>query len=53
VRETQTAAIHMYESLGFERWGAHPNYAMVKGKTVQGFYYYKRLRHRNSSRTKE
>jgi ribosomal protein S18 acetylase RimI-like enzyme len=51
VRETQAAAIHMYESLGFERWGAHPNYAMVRGKVVQGFYYYKRLRQRKSQAT--
>ena len=48
VRETQAAAIHMYESLGFERWGTHPDYAMVRGKTIQGFYYYKRLRQRKN-----
>jgi ribosomal protein S18 acetylase RimI-like enzyme len=48
VRETQTAAIHMYESLGFERWGTHPDYAMVRGKVIQGFYYSKRLRHRKN-----
>jgi len=48
VRETQAAAIHMYESLGFERWGTHPNYAMVKGKVVQGHYYCKRLRQRKN-----
>src|ERR1700733_14576173 len=53
VRETQTAAIQLYESLGFERWGTHPNYAMVRGKTVKGFYYCKRLRQRNSNRSKE
>jgi ribosomal protein S18 acetylase RimI-like enzyme len=48
VRETQAAAIHMYETLGFERWGTHPNYAMVRGKIVQGFYYCKRLRQRKN-----
>jgi ribosomal protein S18 acetylase RimI-like enzyme len=48
VRETQTAAIQLYESLGFERWGTHPNYAMVRGKIVQGFYYCKRLRQRRN-----
>jgi ribosomal protein S18 acetylase RimI-like enzyme len=48
VRETQAAAIHMYESLGFERWGMHPNYAMVRGKIIQGFYYNKRLRQRKN-----
>ena len=52
VRETQGAAIHMYETLGFERWGTNPNYAMVRGKTVQVFYYCKRLRQRGSGRTK-
>lgn len=46
VRETQAAAIHMYESLGFERWGTHPDYAMVRGKVIRGFYYSKRLRQR-------
>src|ERR1051326_1055905 len=35
VRETQTAAIHMYESLGFERWCTHLNYAMERGKTAR------------------
>jgi ribosomal protein S18 acetylase RimI-like enzyme len=53
VRETQAAAIHMYESLGFERWGTHPSYAMVRGKTVKGYYYCKRLRQRGSNRSKE
>ena len=48
VRETQAAAIHMYESLGFERWGVHPDYAMVRGKIVQGYYYAKRLRQRKN-----
>ena len=48
VRDTQGAAIHMYESLGFERWGTHPNYAMVRGKIVQGHYYSKRLRQRKN-----
>jgi ribosomal protein S18 acetylase RimI-like enzyme len=53
VRETQSAAIRLYESLGFERWGTHPNYAMVRGQTVRGFYYCKRLRQRNSNRPRE
>ncbi|HET6183505.1 MAG TPA: GNAT family N-acetyltransferase [Acetobacteraceae bacterium] len=46
VRETQTAAIRLYESLGFARWGVHPAYARVGGKTVRGFYYYKLLQER-------
>jgi hypothetical protein len=44
VRETQEAAIRLYESLGFVRWGVHPDYAFVRGKTVRGFFYAKRLR---------
>lgn len=44
VRETQQAAIALYESMGFERWGVHPYYARVKGKTIRGFFYTKALR---------
>jgi hypothetical protein len=44
VRETQDAAIRLYESLGFERWGVHPDYALVRGQPVRGFFYSKRLR---------
>ena len=44
VRETQTAAIQLYEGLGYERWGEHPAYARVKGQTVRGLFYCKRLR---------
>jgi ribosomal protein S18 acetylase RimI-like enzyme len=43
VRETQAAAIRMFERLGFERWGYHPSYARIDGHTVGGFFYYKRL----------
>ena len=46
VRETQTAAIRLYESLGYARWGVHPTYARVGGKTIRGFYYYKQLQAR-------
>jgi ribosomal protein S18 acetylase RimI-like enzyme len=44
VRETQTVAIAMYESHGYVRWGEHPEYALVRGKSVMGLFYYKRLR---------
>ncbi len=44
VRETQGPAIKMYESLGFQRWGEHPAYARVDGKTVRGLFYWKRIR---------
>jgi len=43
VRETQAAAIAMYESLGYIRWGIHPAYARVGGRTVRGVYYFKLL----------
>jgi ribosomal protein S18 acetylase RimI-like enzyme len=44
VRETQAPAIRLYESLGYVRWGEHPDYALVRGKSVRGYFYYKRLR---------
>jgi ribosomal protein S18 acetylase RimI-like enzyme len=44
VRETQTVAIAMYESRGYIRWGEHPEYALVRGKSVTGLFFYKRLR---------
>ena len=43
VRETQIAAVNLYEALGFKRWGTHPKYALVDGKTIAGYYYYKEL----------
>ena len=43
VRETQQAAIHLYETLGYQRWGEHPLYARVRGKSVRGLFYYKLL----------
>jgi ribosomal protein S18 acetylase RimI-like enzyme len=45
VRESQSVAIRLYESLGFVRWGVHPAYARVGGKTIRGFCYYKLLKH--------
>ncbi|MDA8048900.1 MAG: GNAT family N-acetyltransferase [Rhodospirillales bacterium] len=43
VRETQEAAIRLYESMGYVRWGVHPAYARVRGQTVRGYFYYKVL----------
>ena len=43
IRETQTAAIQLYEALGYTRWGVHPHYAKVDGKLIRGFFYYKFL----------
>jgi ribosomal protein S18 acetylase RimI-like enzyme len=44
VRESQAAAIKLYESLGFECWGTNPNYAVVDKRLVAGRYYSKQLR---------
>jgi ribosomal protein S18 acetylase RimI-like enzyme len=43
LRETQRAAIGLYENLGYQRWGIHPCYAQVEGRVVPGHYYYKRV----------
>jgi RimJ/RimL family protein N-acetyltransferase len=43
LRDTQKAAIGLYESLGYRRWGTHPVYAQVDGRIVPGHYYYKLL----------
>ena len=41
VRETQVTAIQLFEGLGYARWGTHPAYARVEGRTVAGHHYYK------------
>lgn len=43
VRETQEAAIRLYETMGYVRWGEHPAYARIGGQTLRGFFYYKLL----------
>ncbi len=43
VRETQQAAISLYESAGYALVGNHPCYAMIDGQFVGGRYYYKKL----------
>jgi ribosomal protein S18 acetylase RimI-like enzyme len=43
VRSTQTAAIQLYETLGYTRWGTHPCYAQVDGKIIPGHFYFKHL----------
>ncbi|QEX19854.1 hypothetical protein FRZ44_51690 [Hypericibacter terrae] len=43
VRESQEAAIQLYQSLGYVHWGTHPHYAKVQGKSVAGLFYYKDL----------
>jgi ribosomal protein S18 acetylase RimI-like enzyme len=43
VRETQTAAIQLYQSLGYQHWGTHPRYARVGGDWVAGQFLWKEL----------
>ena len=44
VRETQQAAINLFESKGYIKWGTNPNYAQVNGKNIKGYYYYKKIK---------
>ena len=43
IRETQTAAIQLFESKGFIRWGENPAYAFVNGNPIKGYYYYRNI----------
>ena len=44
IRETQTAAIQLFESKGFIRWGENPTYAFVNGNPIKGYYYYRNIK---------
>ena len=44
VRETQLAAIQLFESKGFKKWGTNPHYAFVNGKNLKGHYFSKKLK---------
>ena len=41
VRETQYAAIALYEGAGYKRWSMKDRYARVNGKYIKGFFYTK------------
>ena len=43
VRETQTAAVQLYQSLGYTLTGTHARYARVDGAWVAGLYFWKDL----------
>jgi len=43
VRETQGAAIALYESCGYRRWGTLPCYARVDGRMIAGHFYVKHI----------
>ena len=43
IRETQSAAIQLFESKGFIKWGENPAYAYINGNPIKGYYYYKNI----------
>ncbi len=43
VRETQDAALRLYQENGYVRWGILPYHEFVSGKTIAGHFFYKRL----------
>lgn len=43
VRETMTAAVNLFESMGYYRIGTHPHYSCIDGEIQKGYYYTKLL----------
>jgi len=43
VRASRYRAIELFESLGYERWGEKPHYALVNGHLEPGYFYSKRV----------
>ena len=43
IRETQSAAIKLFETKGFAKWGENPSYAFINGKRIKGYYFSKDL----------
>ena len=43
IRETQSAAIQLFENKGFSKWGENPSYAFINGTRIKGYYYFKDL----------
>ena len=43
VRETQEAAIKLYEEQGFKHWGTLPYHEFVGGNMIAGKYYFKNV----------
>lgn len=41
VRETMDAAIALYESMGYQKFGEHPHSVRANGQTIKSLYYYK------------
>lgn len=49
VRTTQEAAIQLYQSLGYAKWGTHPRYASVGGQWIAGLHLCKDLTGRSEA----
>jgi len=43
IQATQEAAIHLFKSKGFIKWGENPCYAFINGKFVKGLYFFKNI----------
>ena len=43
VRQTQDAAIKLFTSKDYIKWGENPYYAFINGSFIKGYYYYKNL----------
>lgn len=43
VRENLDAAVHLYETQGYKRWGTLDKYEIVDGKMHSGYFYYKEI----------
>ena len=44
VRETQEAAIKLFEAKGYKKWGTNPFYAFINGQNLRGHYFFKQLK---------
>ncbi len=43
VRETQEAAVQLFSSKDYNKWGENPYYAFINGSFVKGIYFFKNL----------
>jgi len=41
--ESQTAAVQLYQSLGYVQYGTYPRYARVDGQWMAGLFFWKDL----------
>ncbi len=44
IRATQEAAIKLFKSKGFVKWGENPYYAFINGSFIKGLFFYKNLK---------